>query len=309
MSVHDRSDDPAFPQAAVIAVSCNDAYSFSKPNRAAIELVPGLGVRDDIHAGVTVRHRSRVAADPMQPNLRQVHLIQSELHDEVSGVGYDVPSGGLGENVTTSGLDLLGLPCGTILRFGLPQPAPTPDPVTSSAPPSAGEQPLPGDKQPTVDGVQSSPAGGQAPFGGVQSSPDGGQPAFVGGSGAAPRTVAASSGGPWDVVAAAQRASLDDATAEAVAALRAVIEAEAARSDAADPRPAVVITGLRNPCQQINRFRPGLLKEVLGKDAQGNLVRRAGVMAVVLQGGTVRPGDPITVDLPTAVPHRALDRV
>src|SRR4051794_32421564 len=104
MSVQERSDADVSLRGAVAAVSCNDAYSFSKPNRSAIELVAGLGVRGDIHAGVTVRHRSRVAADPTQPNLRQVHLIHAELHDEVRGVGYEVPAGGLGENVTTSGL-------------------------------------------------------------------------------------------------------------------------------------------------------------------------------------------------------------
>ena len=90
-------------RAAVVAVSCNDAYSFSKPNRQRIVLVPGLGVEGDVHAGVTVRHRHRVSSDPTQPNLRQVHLIQGELHEEVGAVGYDVPAGGMGENVTTSG--------------------------------------------------------------------------------------------------------------------------------------------------------------------------------------------------------------
>src|SRR5262245_19147589 len=105
-------------RAVVAAVSRNDAYTFSKPGRERIEIVPGWGVAGDIHAGLTVRHRSRVAADPTQPNLRQVHLMQGELFGEVEAKGYDVPCGGLGENVTTSGIDLLGLPCGTILRFG-----------------------------------------------------------------------------------------------------------------------------------------------------------------------------------------------
>ncbi|MFI7597353.1 MOSC domain-containing protein [Actinoplanes sp. NPDC049681] len=263
MSVHEATRGEPSPQGVVAAVSCNDAYSFSKPNRPAIELVAGLGVRGDVHAGVTVRHRSRVAADPTQPNLRQVHLIPAELHDQVRGVGHEVPAGGLGENVTTSGLDLFGLPCGTVLRFGPPPP-------------------VPGNGSRNGEPVSTRGARGDEQTHG---------------------------NGPGDVVAAAEQTSLDAATAGAVAVLSAVIEAEAARGGSADPRAAVVITGLRNPCQQINRFSPGLLKEVLGKDSDGNLVRRAGVMAVVLRGGTVRPGDPIAVEVPAVVPHRALDRV
>ncbi|WP_373871142.1 MOSC domain-containing protein, partial [Actinoplanes philippinensis] len=102
----------------VVAVSRNDAFTFTKPNRDEIVLVAGLGVEGDVHAGVNVRHRSRVRADPAQPNLRQVHLIQAELFAEVAEKGFDVPAGGLGENVTTRGLDLLALSPGTILRFG-----------------------------------------------------------------------------------------------------------------------------------------------------------------------------------------------
>jgi MOSC domain-containing protein YiiM len=179
--------------ATVVAVSRSSEYTFSKPNRDRIDLVAGLGVEDDVHSGVTVKHRSRIQRDPTVPNLRQVHLIHAELHDEVARAGYTVRPGELGENVTTRGLDLLGLPTGTRLRFG---------------------------------------------------------------------------GG----------------TAE------------------------VEITGLRNPCQQINTFAPGLLKEVLGHDADGNLVRKAGIMAVVLADGPVRPGDPIEVLLPPQ-PHRPLEPV
>ncbi|WP_213003285.1 MOSC domain-containing protein [Winogradskya consettensis] len=230
-------------QGGVAAVSCNDVYSFSKPNRERIVLVPGLGVLGDIHAGVTVRHRSRVAADPSQPNLRQVHLIQSELFGEVGAKGYEVPDGGLGENVTTVGLDLLGLPCGTVLRFGLNAPV-----------------------RQTVE-----------------------------------------PGSALDVLAAARRAVLDDEIADTVAVMGEAITAELERSDG-DARPAVVITGLRNPCAQINRFRPGLLKEVLGRDEQGGVVRKAGVMAVVLRGGEIRPGDVVVAEVP-ARPHRALTKV
>ncbi|CAK7279257.1 MOSC domain-containing protein [Streptomyces misionensis] len=178
--------------ASVTAVSSNGTYSFTKPNRASITLLAGLGVEGDVHAGVTVKHRSRVAQDPTQPNLRQVHLIHEELFDEVRAAGFEVAPGELGENVTTRGIDLLGLPVGTLLHLG----------------------------------------------------------------------------------------------AEAV----------------------VEVTGLRNPCLQIDHFQDGLLKQVVGRDELGNVVRRAGIMSVVKAGGVVRPGDPVKVELPEG-PHRPLDRV
>ncbi|KOV29838.1 molybdenum cofactor biosysynthesis protein [Streptomyces sp. XY431] len=176
----------------VTAVSSSGEYTFTKPNRASITLIAGLGVAGDAHAGVTVKHRSRVAQDPTQPNLRQVHLIHEELFAEVAEQGFAVAPGELGENVTTRGIDLLGLPVGTLLRIG----------------------------------------------------------------------------------------------AEAV----------------------VEVTGLRNPCVQIDAFQDGLLKQVVGRDEEGNIVRRAGIMGVVRAGGTIHPGDPIEVDLPPG-PHRPLDRV
>jgi MOSC domain-containing protein YiiM len=178
--------------ATVTAVGLSPTHSFSKPVLDAIRLLAGLGVEGDAHLGVTVKHRSRVKADPTQPNLRQVHLIQSELHDELAAAGFTVVPGDLGENVTTRGIDLLGLPTGAKLRLG---------------------------------------------------------------------------------------------------------------------RDAVVeITGLRNPCSQIDGFQQGLLKQVMGRDEAGNLVRKAGVMGIVLAGGTVRPGDPIGIELPPQ-PHRPLERV
>jgi MOSC domain-containing protein YiiM len=177
----------------VTAVSSNGEHSFSKPNRDSITLLAGLGVEGDAHAGVTVKHRSRVAQDPTQPNLRQVHLIHEELFAEVGAEGFQVAPGQLGENITTRGIDLLGLPAGTLLRIG-----------------------------------------------------DGG----------------------------------------------AVVE----------------VTGLRNPCLQIDNFQDGLLKRVVGRDEAGNLVRKAGIMSVVREGGVVRPGDTISAELPTG-PHRPLDRV
>ncbi|MFD8015131.1 MOSC domain-containing protein [Streptomyces sp. NPDC058955] len=179
-------------EGTVTAVSSNGTYSFTKPNRASVTLLAGLGVEGDVHAGVTVKHRSRVAQDPTQPNLRQVHLIQAELFDEVAEAGFAVNPGDLGENVTTRGIDLLALPTGARLRLG----------------------------------------------------------------------------------------------AEAV----------------------VEITGLRNPCAQIDGFSHGLLKQVVGRDADGEVVRKAGIMGIVLTGGEVRPGDPIAVELP-AGPHRPLERV
>ncbi|WP_421107582.1 MOSC domain-containing protein [Streptomyces sp. NEAU-S77] len=176
----------------VTAVSSNSEYSFTKPNRESITLLAGLGVEGDVHAGVTVKHRSRVAQDPTQPNLRQVHLIHEELFNELGEAGFRVAPGELGENITTRGIELLRLPVGTLLRIG----------------------------------------------------------------------------------------------AEAV----------------------VEVTGLRNPCLQIDNFQDGLSKQVVGRDNLGNIVRKAGIMSIVQEGGVVRPGDMIKVELPVG-PHRQLDRV
>ncbi|WP_262272694.1 MOSC domain-containing protein [Microvirga yunnanensis] len=179
-------------QAFVTAVSASPSHSFSKPNRDVIRLLAGLGVEGDAHLGTMVKHRSRVAKDPTQPNLRQVHLIHAELHDELREAGFDVSAGDMGENVTTRGIDLLRLPVGARLLIG------------------AG----------------------------------------------------------------------------------AVIE----------------VTGLRNPCVQIDRFRKGLMKAVLGKDPHGNLVRKSGIMAIVVEGGEVRAGDPVRLELPPE-PYRPLEVV
>lgn len=175
----------------VVAVHASSTHSFSKPPVASIELVEGLGVRGDAHSGVTVKHRSRVAADPNQPNLRQVHLIQAELFDTVGAVGFRVGPGDLGENITTRGVDLIALPVGTRLTIG-----------------------------------------------------------------------------------------------EAV----------------------VTITGLRNPCQQINDFQPGLLKQVLRTNDDGQVERLTGVMGIVSSSGEVRPGASIHVAMPPE-PHRPLSPV
>ena len=175
--------------AEVAAVSRSATHTMTKPAAASIRLAAGLGVDGDAHAGETVKHRSRVARDPAQPNLRQVHLLHAELHDELRAQGFDLAPGEMGENVTTRGLDLLALPAGTRLRLGA----------------------------------------------------------------------------------------------------AAVVE----------------ITGLRNPCRQLDGLRPGLMAATLARDDKGGLVRKAGVMAIVVAGGEVRPGDPIAVELP-APPHRAL---
>src|SRR3954451_15637973 len=99
----------------VTALSLSATHTFSKVNQELIQLLAGLGVEGDAHMGETVKHRSRVAADPTQPNLRQVHLIHAELHDELRAAGFAVTTGQMGENITTRGLDLLGLPTGTRL--------------------------------------------------------------------------------------------------------------------------------------------------------------------------------------------------
>jgi MOSC domain-containing protein len=182
--------DEAATDAVVLAVSRSPGHTMSKPTQAGITLVEGLGVDGDAHAGTTVKHRSRVARDPTQPNLRQVHLIHDELHVELRGrFALAVEPGQMGENVTTRGVDLLALPTGTRLRLG------------------------------------------------------------------------------------------DDAVVE--------------------------ITGLRNPCGQLDGIRPGLRSAVLDRDENGDLVRKAGIMGVVLAGGEVRPGDPIGVELPPE-PHTPL---
>lgn len=178
--------------AVVEAVNRAPEHTFSKKGADLIRLLAGLGVEGDAHLGRTVQHRSRVARDPGQPNLRQVHLIHGELHDELRAQGFDVAPGVMGENVTTRGVELLALPTGTRLKLG----------------------------------------------------------------------------------------------ADAV----------------------VELTGLRNPCVQLDRFQHGLLAAVIDRDEEGNVVRKAGVMAIVVAGGDVRPGDPIEIELPPP-PHSRLERV
>lgn len=176
----------------VVAVNKSSIHTFSKYNCEKIMLLAGLGVEGDAHMGQKVKHRSRVAKDPHQPNLRQVHLIHIELFDELEKKGFRVSSGDLGENITTQGIDLLSFPRDTILLAG--------------------------------------------------------------------------------------------------------------------PTAKIKITGLRNPCKQINTFQEGLMKAVLVQDEAGNLVRKAGVMGIVLASGEVKKGDEIEVVLPPQ-PHVQLERV
>lgn len=176
----------------VVAVSSSPGHTMSKPNQPEIRLLAGLGVEGDAHLGETVQHLSRVRRNPDQPNLRQVHLIHAELHDELVARGFGVGPGVMGENITTVGVDLLGLPEGTRLGVG--------------------------------------------------------------------------------------------------------------------PEAVIEITGLRNPCAQLDGIQDGLMAAVLDRDPDGNLIHKAGVMAVVLVGGTVAAGDSIKVDLPPG-PHRRLETV
>jgi MOSC domain-containing protein YiiM len=179
-------------EARVESANASAGHTLRKPACLGIRLLEGLGVEGDAHLGVLVKHRSRVRRDPTQPNLRQVHLIAAELHEELRDRGFDVGAGEMGENLTTRGVDLLALPSGTRLKLGA----------------------------------------------------------------------------------------------------HAVIE----------------VTGLRSPCRQLDRLQEGLMGAVLDRDADGGLVRRAGIMAVVVVGGDVHPGDPIRAELPPP-PHRRLEPV
>lgn len=166
----------------IVGLSQKASHSISKDNVASLRLVKGEGVAGDAHAGTKVKHRSRVARDPDQPNLRQVHLIHAELHSELNARGFSLKAGQMGENITTRGIDLMALPRNAVLKLG-----------------------------------------------------------------------------------------------------------EEAR---------VKITGLRNPCKQLNGLQPGLMQAVLDQDEAGKLIRKAGVMGIVLQGGELKIGGKITIEYP-----------
>ncbi len=170
------------PAATVIAVCSKETPGVGKTPRDEITLVPDHGVEGDYHAGAFVRHRSRAARDPQQPNLRQVHLMHAELFDELAPLGIAVTPGDMGENITTRGLPILDLAPGTRLHLGA----------------------------------------------------------------------------------------------------SAIIE----------------VTGVRNPCNQLDAVDERLLAQVALKDGAGVIIRKAGVMAIVIAGGAVRPGDAIRVETP-----------
>lgn len=103
---------------SVVAVCASPGHTLSKPARDRITLLAGIGVEGDAHAGATVKHRYFARKDAERPNLRQIHLIHAELHDELERAGMGVDPGRMGENITTRGIDLLALPAGAILRIG-----------------------------------------------------------------------------------------------------------------------------------------------------------------------------------------------
>ena len=102
----------------VVVVAKDGEHRFSKEAAAEVRVIAGLGVEGDAHRGIMVKHRSRVAADPSQPNLRQVHLIHSELLEELRRKGFKVQPADLGEKITNEGVDLLALPSGSLIRIG-----------------------------------------------------------------------------------------------------------------------------------------------------------------------------------------------
>jgi len=286
--------------ARVTAVSRNEGYSFSKPNHDEIVLIAGLGVAGDVHAGATVKHRGRVRADPGQPNLRQVHLIHGELFDELRADGWQVEAGELGENVTTRGLDLLGLPRGTILRFG-------PRAVSAEVGPSGTARRLGS----AAVSAEVGPSGTVSEaVAGVLAAAEGSKlaPAAAGAVAALSAAVARFESGERGQVARVDRPAGGAAEADRSAGGATGPDRPAGGAAEPDPRAAVVVTGLRNPCLQINGLADGLLKQVAYTDADGRFVRKAGVMGVVLRGGPVRPGDPVAVELPPS-PHETLDWV
>jgi MOSC domain-containing protein YiiM len=105
-------------QGTVVSVNSDDAHRFSKIARQSVRLVEGHGIEGDAHAGRFVQHRHQAKKAPRAPNRRQVHLVQSELFEEMRRLGFVIAPGDLGENITTVGIDLLALPLGAQLHLG-----------------------------------------------------------------------------------------------------------------------------------------------------------------------------------------------
>jgi MOSC domain-containing protein YiiM len=105
-------------EGSVVAVSIDGKHRFSKTPRLSVSLTKGHGIEGDAHYGPLVQHRCLARRAPTAANLRQVHLIPSELFDALRTRGFEVRPGNLGENITTLGLDLECLPLGTMLRLG-----------------------------------------------------------------------------------------------------------------------------------------------------------------------------------------------
>ena len=254
---------------------------------------------------MTVRHRSRVRADPSQPNLRQVHLIQGELFDELRADGWQVEAGQMGENVTTHGVDLLGLPRGTILRFGPPAGVGGSDATADAGVAGRGgprESGGPAGTAAEAVVVAAGRAKLEAHVVGAVAALTAAVARFGAAERAAERLAAEERPAEGRAGAAVERPAEGRPAGERPA------EGAAGRAVEPDQRPAVAVTGLRNPCLQIDGLADGLLKQVAYKDADGRFVRKAGVMGVVLRGGPIRPGDPVAVELPP-LPHEPLDRV
>ena len=102
----------------VAAVSASKKHDFTKESREDVVLLSGLGVVGDAHCGARVQHLYDMARHPTRPNLRQVHLLEHELLDELQRLGFDVKAGALGENITTRNLPLLELKAGSLLQVG-----------------------------------------------------------------------------------------------------------------------------------------------------------------------------------------------
>ena len=116
-----RADAPSSPDlntVIVVAVCRKRGHHFSKQPQQSIQLLAGLGVEGDGHLGTTVQHVYDRRKDSSRPNLRQVHLLQSELFAELELKGFQLTPGDLGENVTTHGIDLIHMPVGTRLQLG-----------------------------------------------------------------------------------------------------------------------------------------------------------------------------------------------